>query len=85
MAEAQARAALTLPIMNHDDFYYFARTKDNILVAHTKSDRVGKVDTGSKLPDGRTTVDAYNDALKTGTYGLTVIMTSRKGSTEELP
>ena len=85
MAEAQARAALTLTMMKHDDFYYFARTKDNTLVVHAKSDRVGKVDTGSKLPDGRTTVDAYNDALKTGTYGLTVIMTSRKGSTEELP
>ena len=85
-ADAQARAAQALAMMKHGDFYYFARTRDNVLVVHTKAERVGKVDTGSKLPDGRTTVDAYNDALKGGTtYGLTVILTSRKGSTEELP
>lgn len=86
LAEAQARAAQTLNMMRYDDFYYFARTRDNALVVHTKAERIGKVDTGSKLPDGRTTVDAYNDALKGGvTYGLTEILTSRKGSTQELP
>lgn len=86
LAEAQARAAQTLNMMKYDDFYYFARTRDNVLVVHTKAERIGKVDTGSKLPDGRTTVDAYNDALKGGvTYGLTEILTSRKGSTQELP
>ena len=85
LAQAQAQAAGALAMMKYDDFYFFARNKDNILVVHPKPERVGKPDTGSRLPDGRTTLDAYNDALKTATYGLTVIQTSRTSGGEEVP
>ena len=40
---------------------------------------------GSTLPDGRTTVAVYEEALQKDHYGLVTIQTSRKGSKEEFP
>lgn len=38
---------------------------------------------GSKLPDGRSTVEAYDDAMKDAHYGVLVIQTKRKGSGDQ--
>ncbi|MDC7701146.1 methyl-accepting chemotaxis protein [Vogesella indigofera] len=84
-ADAQQQARQALAMLTVGDVYFFARDKDNVMQVHVKADRIGKVDLGSKLPDGRTTVDAYNEALRTAKYGITEIYTTRKGSDQQVP
>ncbi|MDO6387821.1 methyl-accepting chemotaxis protein [Uliginosibacterium sp. 31-12] len=78
--EAQARASQALQGLKHENDYVFARTDENVLVAHVKTDRIGKVDLGSKVPDGRTTVEVYRDALTKADPAFVTIYTTRPGS-----
>ncbi|QEL57470.1 methyl-accepting chemotaxis protein [Chromobacterium paludis] len=84
-AEAQKQAIAALSALRVDDIYFFGRNRDNLVLFHPSKARVGKVDMGSKLPDGRTTVQAYEDAMQQDHYGVLVIQTSRGGSKEEFP
>ncbi|WP_417069972.1 methyl-accepting chemotaxis protein [Niveibacterium terrae] len=84
--QAQAQAAQSLSGLRNGDAYLFARTDDDTLVVHVKKERVGKKDVGAKLPDGRTTVQAYRDALAAqGNYAFVEILTARPGSKDLLP
>ncbi|KZE25962.1 methyl-accepting chemotaxis protein [Crenobacter luteus] len=82
-ADAQRQAAEALGRLKVDDIYFFARDDGNVMLLHPRADRVGKVDTGARLPDGRTTVDAYREALRESRYGSTVIA-SRRGDGDAL-
>ena len=63
-AEAQAHAKEALGAQKHGSDYFFIRTlKDEYFVLHPIPSRMGKADNGGLLPDGRTTVRAYWDAL----------------------
>ncbi|UTH75517.1 methyl-accepting chemotaxis protein [Chromobacterium sp. IIBBL 290-4] len=85
-AEAQKQAIAALAALKVDDIYFFGRNRDHLVLFHPSKDRVGKVDEGSKLPDGRTTVQAYEEAMQQDHYGVLVIQTKRAGSgAEELP
>jgi len=83
--QAQEMARKSLKAMKVNDIYFFARDQDNRLVLHPKADREGRVDMGSTVPDGRTTVAVYDEALQKEHYGIVTILTSRSGSTEQLP
>jgi len=83
--QAQELAKKTLRALKVDDIYFFARDSSNRLVLHPKPEREGRVDMGSKVADGRTTVAVYNEALQKDHYGIVTILTTRAGSTEELP
>jgi methyl-accepting chemotaxis protein/methyl-accepting chemotaxis protein-3 (ribose and galactose sensor receptor) len=83
--QAQEMARKSLKAMKVNDIYFFARDKDNRLVLHPKAEREGKVDMGSTVPDGRTTVAVYDEALQKDHYGIVTILTSRGASKEQLP
>ncbi|ERE20305.1 MULTISPECIES: methyl-accepting chemotaxis protein [Chromobacteriaceae] len=82
-AEAQKQAIAALSALKVDDIYFFGRNREHRVLFHPSKDRVGKLDMGSKLPDGRTTVEAYDDAMKDAHYGVLVIQTKRKGSGDQ--
>ena len=81
--EAQKRAAEALSGLKSGNDYVFARTDDNVLVAHAKVERVGKVDLGSPVPDGRTTVQVYKDALVKTDPAFVTIYTTRPGAAKD--
>jgi methyl-accepting chemotaxis protein len=83
--QAQDMARKTLKALKVNDIYFFARDSDNRLVLHPKAEREGKVDMGSTVPDGRTTVAVYNEALQKDHYGIVTIQTSRGANKEQLP
>lgn len=62
--EAQQRAKEALGAQRHENDYFFVRSlNDEYFVMHPIPSRLGKADNGGILPDGRTTVQAYWDAL----------------------
>jgi signal transduction histidine kinase len=62
--EAQARAKESIGAQKQGNNYFFIRTlKDDFFVYHPDASRLGKADNGGMLPDGRTTAQAYRDAL----------------------
>jgi methyl-accepting chemotaxis protein/methyl-accepting chemotaxis protein-3 (ribose and galactose sensor receptor) len=83
--QAQDMARKTLKALKVDDIYFFARDKDNRLVLHPKAEREGKVDMGSTVPDGRTTVAVYDEALQKDHYGIVTILTSRGPARSNCP
>ncbi|GAB2886922.1 methyl-accepting chemotaxis protein [Uliginosibacterium flavum] len=82
--EAQTRAAEALRGLQSGSDYLFARDDGDVLIAHPAAARVGKVDKGSKLPDGRTTVEVYRDGLaKQGKLAFVEILTAKPGGKPE--
>ena len=84
-AEAQALAKRALGGLRDGDDYVFVRDYEGHLLVHPNPDRVGKVDWGTKVPDGRTTYQVYVDAMKTSEMPLVEIMTARPGTKEAIP
>ncbi|WP_432719614.1 methyl-accepting chemotaxis protein [Jeongeupia wiesaeckerbachi] len=78
--EAQARAIEAAAGLAKGDDYIFIRSMDAMMLVHPDKKRVGKVYEGSKLPDGRTTHQAYLEVLSKGDFGFTDIVTKRPGS-----
>lgn len=84
--DAQARAVQGLKGLRNGDVYMFARNDDDVFVVHPKKEKEGKKDLGSKMPDGRTTVQAYRDALaEQGKFAFIEIATPKPGSKELQP
>ncbi|WP_035055724.1 methyl-accepting chemotaxis protein [Andreprevotia chitinilytica] len=83
--EAQTRAADALANLRDGDVYFFARAPGNILVVHPKTERVGKVDKGTKGADGRYATEIYAEALSKGHIGIVEIQTSKPGGKVDLP
>ncbi|MBM3116913.1 methyl-accepting chemotaxis protein [Jeongeupia naejangsanensis] len=83
--DAQARAIEATSGLSKGDDYVFVRSMDAKMLVHPNPKRVGKVDFGSKLPDGRTTHQAYLEVLAKGDFGYTDIVTKRPGSEVEVP
>ena len=62
--EAQARAQEALRALRHKDDYFVARrVSDNVMLVHATAERIGKVDAGTKMADGRSIVEHYKDAI----------------------
>jgi len=75
--EAQARAKEALAGLRHGDEYFFVRTMDNVMLVHPDPNRVGKVDQGSRMPDGRTSAEVYHEALAKHNPAVMTIYTAR--------
>ncbi len=62
--EAQARAQEAIgALRNKDDYFVIRRLADNVLLVHANAQRIGKVDAGAKMPDGRPIVEHYKEAM----------------------
>ncbi|HEY9102862.1 methyl-accepting chemotaxis protein [Chitinimonas sp.] len=83
--EAQAKAQEALRGLHDGDDYVFARTLGAMVLVHPDVRKQGKIDQGSKLPDGRTTMQAYLDVLSKADFGYTDIVTKRPGGDVEVP
>ncbi|KAF0814757.1 Methyl-accepting chemotaxis protein McpP [Andreprevotia sp. IGB-42] len=82
-AQAQARAAVSA--LRVGDDYLFVRLPDSTVLVHPDPRKQGKKDPGSKLPDGRTSMQAYLDALTGSDFGYVELTTKRPGGNEEVP
>ncbi|SDG60791.1 methyl-accepting chemotaxis protein [Propionivibrio dicarboxylicus] len=83
--EAQARAKEAALALRDGNDYVFIRDFVGTLLVHPDPKRVGKVDVGAKVPDGRTTLQVYLDGLKNADPALVEIMTAKAGTTEPVP
>ncbi|MBS1210435.1 MAG: hypothetical protein H6R19_2833 [Proteobacteria bacterium] len=82
--EAQSRAAAALAGLQSGSDYIFARDDKDVVLAHIKREKLGKVDTGGKMPNGQTIVEIYRDGLaKQGKFAFVEIMTSKPGAKPE--
>jgi len=70
--QAQKQAVEALAGLRHDDDYIFVRTLEGLMLVHADAKRVGTMDKGSRLPDGRMTSDVYTKELpRDGTAYMT--------------
>ncbi|SFN67297.1 Cache domain-containing protein [Formivibrio citricus] len=83
--EAQNKAKEALRGLRRGDDYIFVRTTDNIRLVHPNAESIGKVDLGVKLPSGRTSAQAFADALAVSKVGFVKSMIARPGRTEPQP
>jgi len=83
--EAQARALEAVTGLHNGDDYVFVRDMHKKMLAHPDPKKVGKVDEGGKLPDGRTSFQTYVDALANSDFAFVGIYTNRPGATEQIP
>ncbi|SCK13295.1 methyl-accepting chemotaxis protein [Vogesella sp. LIG4] len=83
-ADAKQQALRTLGLIRNDDVYFFARDSGSVMLLHPKASRIGKVDDGGKMADGRTSVQVYDAALQQQHYGLVYVPAARPGSSEEI-
>jgi methyl-accepting chemotaxis protein len=77
--DAQTRAKEAVSGLRQGDDYVVIRTVDDILLVHADEQRIGKVDQGSKLPDGRFVTDHYRDILAKADSGFVETMANRPG------
>jgi methyl-accepting chemotaxis protein len=84
-AQAQAKAALT-ELNNGTKSYIWARQQDGITIVHVNPKLVNKR-TPSRLPDGRTDVQGYKEALEEGKgdVGFVNMLVQRPGETDLSP
>ncbi|WP_035056344.1 methyl-accepting chemotaxis protein [Andreprevotia chitinilytica] len=61
--EAQARAIAAASGLHNGSDYVFIRTSSNLYLVHPDPRKLGKVETGYKLPDGRNSLQATEDAF----------------------
>lgn len=83
--DAQTLAKTALGNLRHGSDYLFVRSTDNVMLVHPSKDRIGKIDLGTKLLDGRTTAQAYADVLSKDKLGFVEIQTPKPGQKENLP
>jgi methyl-accepting chemotaxis protein len=69
-AEAQAKAKEAIGSMRHEHDYFFIRSlSDDVMLVHPIASRVGQVDYGGKMKDGRYLVQMYKDELEKSSDG----------------
>ena len=83
--DAQAKVKEALSGLRNGDDYVFVRAMDGTVLVHPDSRKEGKVDMGSKMPDGRTLMQTYVDALQSTDLALVTVNTKRPKGEVEVP
>ncbi|MBV8502915.1 MAG: cache domain-containing protein [Paucibacter sp.] len=83
--EAQARATEAIAGLHHEDDYVFVRTMEGRMLVHGDPKRVGTMDKGSKLADGRMTSDIYVQDLPTQDHVFMTAFVARPGDPTHTP
>lgn len=84
--EAQTRAMESIAAQKKGNDYFFIRSlTEDLFVYHPNPSRVGKKDDGGKMPDGRSTAQAYRDALAKaqGNKAFVTTHAAKPGSTDK--
>ncbi len=81
--EAQNKARQALSSLREGDDYVFVRRMDGTVLVHPDTRKEGQIDLGNKMPDGRTLMQVYVDAVQSSDLALVEIKTNRpKGAVE---
>jgi len=83
--QAQARAIEAVASLRDGDDFVFLRDMDKRLLVHADASKVGKIDVGSKLPDGRTSWDLYMEVFAKADFGFVNAFTKRPTGGEQVP
>ncbi|MCR6665072.1 MULTISPECIES: methyl-accepting chemotaxis protein [Methyloversatilis] len=83
--QAQAHAREALLGLQSDDHYMFARSADDVLLAHVRKEKLGQKDNGGVAPDGRTNTDVYREALAKADPAFVTVPAKKPGASEALP
>ncbi len=83
--QAQNQAVDALAGLRHEDDYVFVRTMEGKMLVHGDAKRVGTMDKGSKLADGRMTSDIYATDLPTRDHIFMTAFVARPGDTTHTP
>ena len=68
--EAQSRAVQAIQAQQTEKDYFIVRDlADNRLLVHATASRIGKIDPGGKMPDGRSVNDLYKEKIKASPDG----------------
>lgn len=78
--EAQAKAIEALSTLRDGNDYVWVRDPEARLLVHVRTENLGKVDLGSKLPDGTYTYDGFVKVLKTSNFGYFQSNVQKPGS-----
>ncbi|SFN78140.1 Cache domain-containing protein [Formivibrio citricus] len=86
-AQAKAKAAIAAQRSPDGSIYYFVRSADDTMIVHPLASRIGKVDDGGKMPDGRTLVQQYRDGLTSSGNNrfVSLALSPRAGHQKLLP
>ena len=88
-AQVRAKEAIGAQKQGANNYFFIRSLTDDYFVLHPIASRMGKPDDGGKLPDGRTAVQAYRDALaKSSTNKAFIELKTLKpgsASTEQFP
>lgn len=77
--EAQARAKESIGAMKEgNDYFHIRNFTDDVLLVHAATDRIGKVDDGGTMADGRTVVTAYKEELQKSRSGFAYVWAAAK-------
>ncbi|GAB3254409.1 methyl-accepting chemotaxis protein [Chitinimonas naiadis] len=83
--QAQALAIQSLKGMHNGDDYIFVRREDNFTLVHPDPRKLGKIDLGSKLPNGKMTVEVYKEALANTDFAVVEVAAKRLDSKVDSP
>ncbi|BDU72710.1 methyl-accepting chemotaxis protein [Mesoterricola silvestris] len=84
-AQAQAKAEEVLVSLRHEDTYYFVRDDKDIMRVHVNPARIGKVDPGFRMPDGRTSGEVGRALLANQRIAFMEIRNAKPGGQELFP
>jgi len=83
--QAKAKATEVLLSLRHEDTYYFVRDDKDIMRVHVNPARVGKVDPGFKMPDGRPSGAVGRELLANQRIAFMEIKNAKPGGQELFP
>ena len=85
-AQARAKEAIGAQKQGSNNYFFIRTLTDDYFVLHPIASRMGKADNGGILPDGRTTVQAYRDALakSTDNKGFIELKAPKPGSQDKM-
>ena len=83
-AQARAKEAIGAQRQGKDNYFFIRSLTDDYFVMHPMASRMGKLDDGGRLPDGRTVVQAYREGFATSQDNKTFfeLNTLRPGAQE---
>ncbi|TDR76435.1 methyl-accepting chemotaxis protein [Paludibacterium purpuratum] len=83
--QAQQQALNAIRGLRDTDDYVFARRMDGYVLVHPDARKEGKIDPGGLLPDGRTSMQGYIDAVAQNKIGFVDTITKRPNENDLVP
>ncbi|BEV73809.1 methyl-accepting chemotaxis protein [Paludibacterium sp. THUN1379] len=83
--QAQQQAMSAIRGLREADDYVFIRRMDGYVLVHPDARKEGKIDSGGTLPDGRTSMQGYREAVAQSKIGFVSTVTKRPNGNDLVP